>query len=675
MSTRFLPLLFIYTHLCNAEPIAQRIYEDQIKRRCDKVAVTEIEQLEQCSGERRHPTIEDLEDTADYLVFKSIAKKELAQLNCMIQDMSHIQKQPELRKLLVSQACSKIEDLAKVKSYEKPTRNWVESHEKTNDPWMRSIPEDEYKNVSSALTTKKKQLKLLEEWQNTLFHTDSILSLPSVQKFVTDELAGSTFSNPKSPDQVCALLSKKLDSFFIEDKNELVKAKNYIEEKTGQKDWYKDNDFKRDLWQSAARREFVKGLEGIDSLKKSTLCRMEGRYGIGADTKDALSNLGILALGGAASALGRMAVVGASGLRSEAALAATRVAFGFDVGANAMLAGKGVIDACKQKINVLTDQSACTNSDYSFRLRNQVNECAYSASLALLSGGMATTGLRGLADAQRLRQAEKSIGRALNENEKAAIIKAHLVGENENGLNGGPASIENYTPNQIMRKARILKDAGIDENERRLLMEAGVVGRHPVPPEISPPKDFRPLITKEELKKRLLESQADKAEVYIARGGEARIYAVIEKTPDGDQIKISKRFHVETYYAKSEAQSMQTLKGLQESGKLKFNVAKIYGRSGKNVDLEFVEGLDMEQVMQLAKTNPTPQLNRIIKKFNTQVKQSVVQLKKDKSWEMIQDQEEDGYAIFSGPDAAISFAPRNFIVNPKTEEITMIDSA
>lgn len=57
-----------------------------------------------------------------------------------------------------------------------------------------------------------------------------------------------------------------------------------------------------------------------------------------------------------------------------------------------------------------------------------------------------------------------------------AVKKAHEEGKGEEGKDGKEAGVYNYTLSQLRRKAKILKGAGYSEEERRALMEAGIVG-------------------------------------------------------------------------------------------------------------------------------------------------------------------------------------------------------
>jgi hypothetical protein len=73
-------------------------------------------------------------------------------------------------------------------------------------------------------------------------------------------------------------------------------------------------------------------------------------------------------------------------------------------------------------------------------------------------------------------QAERALKKSLTNEQADAVYLAHKVGEGELGKDGTPAKKDNYTENQLYRKAEILKNADFSEKERRILMEKGVVG-------------------------------------------------------------------------------------------------------------------------------------------------------------------------------------------------------
>jgi len=63
----------------------------------------------------------------------------------------------------------------------------------------------------------------------------------------------------------------------------------------------------------------------------------------------------------------------------------------------------------------------------------------------------------------------------LTAKQKIGILRAHYVGSDEIGKNG-KAGVYNYTQEQISNKARILEEAGLSKDQRRVLMESGVTG-------------------------------------------------------------------------------------------------------------------------------------------------------------------------------------------------------
>jgi len=81
-----------------------------------------------------------------------------------------------------------------------------------------------------------------------------------------------------------------------------------------------------------------------------------------------------------------------------------------------------------------------------------------------------------LGDLERIDSAAKLLKRDLTEMEKEAILKAHNFGKGKIGKDSNEAGIYNYTKSQLLGKARILDEAGFCKEDRRILMEAGIVG-------------------------------------------------------------------------------------------------------------------------------------------------------------------------------------------------------
>lgn len=81
-----------------------------------------------------------------------------------------------------------------------------------------------------------------------------------------------------------------------------------------------------------------------------------------------------------------------------------------------------------------------------------------------------------LGDSERVDVAAQLLRRDLTEKEREALLKAHNQGKGEAGKHNGPAGVYNYTNTQLLKKTRILNEAGFSKEDRRILMDAGLVG-------------------------------------------------------------------------------------------------------------------------------------------------------------------------------------------------------
>lgn len=75
-----------------------------------------------------------------------------------------------------------------------------------------------------------------------------------------------------------------------------------------------------------------------------------------------------------------------------------------------------------------------------------------------------------LSNVERVAAAEKSLGRALTETEKKALIQAHEVGQ------GTGRGYGTYSASDLSEKARLLKGAGFKAEERDVLLRQGLAG-------------------------------------------------------------------------------------------------------------------------------------------------------------------------------------------------------
>ena len=78
-------------------------------------------------------------------------------------------------------------------------------------------------------------------------------------------------------------------------------------------------------------------------------------------------------------------------------------------------------------------------------------------------------------------KAQGVLNRPLNPLESKALLAAHHIGRGEVGIDGQRAGVGNYTKAQILRKSKTLSSSGFGKQERRTLMESGIVGRGELP--------------------------------------------------------------------------------------------------------------------------------------------------------------------------------------------------
>lgn len=80
-----------------------------------------------------------------------------------------------------------------------------------------------------------------------------------------------------------------------------------------------------------------------------------------------------------------------------------------------------------------------------------------------------------LVKAEEVLQEKHLLEQPLSEEQKAAILEAHYVGQGERGKDAAKtAGVYNYTREQLRQKAEILDRAGFSKDQRRALIEAGI---------------------------------------------------------------------------------------------------------------------------------------------------------------------------------------------------------
>ena len=255
---------------------------------------------------------------------------------------------------------------------------------------------------------------------------------------------------------------------------------------------------------------FLHHNQPLKPLVKTAACRVNNTYGAGAEARDQALLVGTVGLAAAGGALGLVSR-GIGVVTSSARLASAR---GLMSANSARIFGSLAVHTGRTALAVGTaagfreTASACLNSQQVVPGAGKGNRCdnysvkAIVADNCYLAAGLTALGtVANVPQVQRLvgrllgraatpaSRAEDVVGRKLSPEQQGAVQRAHQVGLGEKGADGSLAGVGNYTDAQLREKAKILKDAGFNEGERRRLIESGVVGlrRGELPPGMESP--------------------------------------------------------------------------------------------------------------------------------------------------------------------------------------------
>jgi hypothetical protein len=264
-----------------------------------------------------------------------------------------------------------------------------------------------------------------------------------------------------------------------------------------------DRSSRKALLSDPAVTEKVINSSSDRETMKALACHADASYGSGAEALDTGVMIGSFVMSGGAA----VAVRGASIASRIGSVAQSARAGGFisinsaralQVAALAMdseLALTQIDSECLSKnspkitgLHSTNEKGQCVSAPTVGQLK--ADHCILTATLAALSFGLAVLPDLGKIGSKTLGHAQSSspvarseiselLKREITENEMKAIERAHLVGAGEIGQNGGPAGVGNYTFGQKRSKAKILKEAGLNDAEIRILMEKGRVGLSP----------------------------------------------------------------------------------------------------------------------------------------------------------------------------------------------------
>jgi hypothetical protein len=383
-----------------AKPLSQQIYEEQVQRNCGEASLKEVVVLNtKCIGPSTSSlNLQDLDNTAEHLVFSNIAKSESDRLTCLIAQYKQILEKPEINAYVLNQTCDRLARLKDAIRNIEFINSKLKTYRTASDRSLRIVPEVLFQKYQKIIHELEVYLLLYEKLEASLRFKDVLLSSPRIFKNIESKLSAGLLTDGESPETVCAELSSNMKDLLAEDITDIEKSKSLID-KNLRSNNFADEDFKRGLWGSPSRGDFLTQFSKNPELQNSAFCRLEGRYGRGAVSRDSLANIATLALGFGAGQIGKLAVFATSAKRADVALLATRTALGVDIGIGSAIGANEVIHSCKEKLRAFSARDSCATQNESqrkdlFYRQSASNQCLLSASIGVVSAGLAGLGLR-----------------------------------------------------------------------------------------------------------------------------------------------------------------------------------------------------------------------------------------------------------------------------------------
>lgn len=391
----FLSIFFLQS-ISSAKTFNEQVYEEIYKKECTVVNSEEIKTLQCFSGTPITET-KNLDAISEQIVFSDIANCEVSKLACLQKNIEMILSSAELQDQMLSTTCNRFSELRASLEGIEWSDKWIQSYTKVNDPLLRNIPDEEYKSNKLVIEELQKRKLLYQSQMSFLQSHDLLLSSPRVYQKIEDYLTSSFSKISKSDKDICELLSKELPSVLEEDLKNHKESKRIIEEKIRNGKGFNSSDFKRKLWDSSCAIDFATKTSKISDLSKSTICRMDARYGLGAHHGDKLKAIASLGLGYGVAGAGRLAgLFAARKMKTAYSIASATAITEFVVGAG--ISGYQVAQACKEQVKSISDKKSCEAVDLAefkslYYRQQDHNSCVIAASTGIIFTGFSALGM------------------------------------------------------------------------------------------------------------------------------------------------------------------------------------------------------------------------------------------------------------------------------------------
>ena len=398
-------ILLIGTENVFSKPIAQQIFEHQIKMKCDEPSIEEVDRLaKSCQHtssnhsslrfENDQQNLKNIDKVVEYLTFKSIGELESKKLSCMMENYRFLKENVEIQKAAVDKTCLKLDLLKDSLDNQAFIESWLKTYNTANDRSVRTVSPNIYEKNKKIIKQLEGTLFLYQKEESTIRNTDSLLSSVRIYDVLRSRLKGGLVKKADDSKQACLYLSQNISDFLNDDFKNIYNSKKILDENINKnlKNWVDDEKLKISLWASSSRDDYLNQLGNDLVTKKSTYCRMEGRYGEGIKARNAMLTLGYLAIGILTGSASRIAVAAADAESTIMMINAAKLALVTDIVGAALVGTKQTMEACKKNMSIVSEARSCklnTKKNYYnlYSQKEKASQCILTATLSVLSVG------------------------------------------------------------------------------------------------------------------------------------------------------------------------------------------------------------------------------------------------------------------------------------------------
>ena len=403
-------ILFFSTSCWGQAGLSQWIYESVRQKKCQGASPHELQTLKNYCPVGFRSNLNgslNFDQATETIFFHNTSALESQNLSCQISHTHALLKNKEIQKQALLQTCAKIKPLQDAFQLRDRAMDWINVYAPNNDANACFIRIGSRLDCSFGASERDqkiidelKQRKVLaDQFIMTAKASDLLLSSPTVYRELEKSLKPGLFGTPK-PAKVCESLQKNLPSYLQKDQDILTDSLHKIQDPLkDEKRAYQSEDYKKLLWSTQSRQKVMHSLQNSNELNQSLLCRLDARYGRGAEMMNVSQQISLNLILAAVPFVGELRTLSlvrnAASVEkaAEVTAEAAKMALLIDVGTQGVAALIDVLNSCKSRLGATADPRACVpienpakpNSFFYQKLAD--DECLMSLGMTLISGG------------------------------------------------------------------------------------------------------------------------------------------------------------------------------------------------------------------------------------------------------------------------------------------------